>query len=64
MKTWNLVVTVLACLILLVGNFNSGVAQEGDTQDTLQVEDSKTIAPGAIGVQGRLRRTVLVESEI
>jgi len=54
MKAWNLVVTVLACLILLVGNFNPGVAQDGTIGDTLQVDDPKTIAPGAIGVQGRL----------
>ena len=54
MKAWNLVVTVLACLILLVGNFNPGVAQEGTPEDTLQVADPKAIAPGAIGVQGRL----------
>lgn len=54
MKTWNLVVTVLACLILLAGNFNPGTAQEGTTEDPLQLQDAKTIAPGAIGVQGRL----------
>ena len=54
MKAWNLFVTFLACLVLLVGTFHTGVAQEGGPESNIQMGDAKTIAPGAIGVQGRL----------